>query len=149
MMKEIDEFLEFLIQNESDDRITISKKMKFGFRNYYINFYIDDEPEDKSKNQNQGHSILRSYRIQDSIDIIIDNRNKCIELTYDSGASNIIIEDVELINKWNGILEEYINKDISNRTKNVIERSLSDCYKKDLYRQYQMKKILPDNDESL
>ena len=98
-MKEIDEFLEFLLQNESDERISISKKMKFGYRNYYVNFYIDDEPEDKTKNQNQGYAALRSYRIQDSIDIVIDNRNKCIELTYDSGSSNIIVEDEELINK--------------------------------------------------
>ena len=147
-MKEIDEFLEFLMKNESDDRISISKKMKFGYRNYYVNFYIDDEPEDKSKNQNQVYATLRAYRIQDSIDIVIDNRNKCIELTYDSGSSNIIVEDEELINKWNVILEEYINKDISNKTKGVIEKALSDCYRKDLHRQYQMKKILPD-DESI
>ena len=147
-MKEIDEFLEFLLQNESDERISISKKMKFGYRNYYVNFYIDDEPEDKTKNQNQGYAALRSYRIQDSIDIVIDNRNKCIELTYDSGASNIIVEDEELINKWNGILEEYISRDLPSKTKDVIEKALSDCYKKDLHRQYQMKKILPD-DESI
>jgi hypothetical protein len=145
-MKEIDEFLEFLLQNESDERINISKKMKFGYRNYYVNFYIDDEPEDKTKNQN--HASLRAYRIQDSIDIIIDNRNKCIELTYDSGSSNIIVEDEELINKWNERLEEYISRDMSSKTKDVIEKALSDCYKKDLYRQYQMKKILPD-DESI
>jgi hypothetical protein len=147
-MKEIDEFLEFLMKNESDDRISISKKMKFGYRNYYVNFYIDDEPEDKSKNQNQGYATLRAYRIQDSIDIVIDNRNKCIELTYDSGSSNIIVEDEELINKWNVILEEYISRDLSSKTKDVIEKALSDCYKKDLHRQYQMKKILPD-DESI
>ena len=147
-MKEIDEFLEFLLQNETDERISISKKMKFGYRNYYVNFYIDDEPEDKTKNQNQGYGSLRAYRIQDSIDIIIDNRNKCIELTYDSGSSNIIVEDEELINKWNGILEEYISRDMSSKTKDVIEKALSDCYKKDLHRQYQMKKILPD-DESI
>jgi hypothetical protein len=147
-MKEIDEFLEFLMKNESDERISISKKMKFGYRNYYVNFYIDDEPEDKTKNQNQGYGSLRAYRIQDSIDIIIDNRNTCIDLTYDSGGSNIIVEDEELINKWNDILEEYINKDISNKAKDVIEKALSDCYRKDLHRQYQMKKILPD-DESI
>jgi len=148
MMKEIDEFLEFLMKNESDERISISKKMKFGYRNYYVNFYIDDEPEDKTKNPNQGYGSLRAYRIQDSIDIVIDNRNKCIELTYDSGSSNIIVEDEELINKWNDILEEYINKDISNKAKTAIEKALSDCYQKDLHRQYQMKKILPD-DESI
>jgi hypothetical protein len=147
-MKEIDEFLEFLMKNESDERITISKKMKYGYRNYYINFYIDEEPEDVSVNQNQVYPSLKSYRIQESIDIVIDNRNKCIEMIYDSSENNIIIEDEELINKWNNILEEYINKNISIKAKKVIEKSLSDCYRKDLHRQYQMKKILPD-DESL
>ena len=63
--------------------------------------------------------------------------------------SNIIIEDKDLLNKWNDILEEYINKDISVKTKDVIEKALSSCYNKNLHRTYQMKKILPDNDESL
>ena len=53
----------------------------------------------------------------------------------------------ELINgKWSNILEEYINKDMSTKAKDVIEGALSSCYNKSLHRTYQMKKILPDNE---
>jgi uncharacterized membrane protein YfhO len=142
-MNEIDEFLQFLLENESDERISFSKKMKYGYRYYYVNFNIDEKPEDNNKNQSYG---FRGYRISDSVEIVIDNRNQCVEILYDNGTENIILEDNHLLNKWSEILEEYINKDISKKTKDVIENSLSSCYNKNLYRTYQMKKILPDNE---
>ena len=147
-MREIDEFLHFLLDHESDERISFSKKMKYGYRYYYVNFNIDEKPEEEGKNQSYGHS-LRGFRISDSVEIIIDNRNSCIEMIYDNGMENIIIEDTKLLNKWSDLLEEYINKDISTKTKDAIENALSSCYNKNLHRTYQMKKILPDNDESL
>ena len=147
-MREIDEFLQFLLDHESDERISFSKKMKYGYRYYYISFNIDEKPEEESKNQSYGHS-LRGYRISDSIEVIVDNRNCCVELIHDNGVENIIIEDKQLVDKWSNILEEYINKDASTKVKNVIENALSSCYNKNLHRTYQMKKILPDNDESL
>jgi hypothetical protein len=70
-------------------------------------------------------------------------------MIYDNGVENIIIEDKKLVSKWSDILEEYINRDVSIKTKDVIESALSSCYNKNLHRTYQMKKILPDNDESL
>lgn len=146
-MKEIDEFLHFLLEHESDDRISFSKKMKYGCRYYYISFNIDEKPEEESKNQSFGS--LRGYRISDSVEIIIDNRNCCIEMIYDNGMENIIIEDKKLVDKWSYNLEEYINKDVDSKAKDVIEKTLSSCYNKNLHRTYQMKKILPDNDESL
>lgn len=144
-MKEIDEFLEFLLEHESDDRISFTKKMKYGYRYYYINFNIDEKAEDT--NQSYGtNGAFTSYRISDSIEIIIDNRNGCVEMIYDNGMENIIIEDKDMIDKWNVILESYINKDISEKAKSVIENTLSSCYNKNLHREYQMKKILPDNE---
>lgn len=143
-MKEIDEFLSFLLEHESDSRISISKKMKYGYRYYYVNFSIDEKLEEDD-NQTIKQK-LRMYRISDSVEIVIDNRNGCIEMIYDSGMENIIIEDKNLLDKWSNIIEEYINKDISEKVKNVIETSLSECYEKNLYREYQMKKILPDNE---
>jgi hypothetical protein len=134
-MKEIDEFLHFLMENESDRRIKFSKKMKYGYRYYYITFNIDDEPDTN-----------HIFKITESIDIIVDNRNKYIELVYDHHSSSIIIEDDSLVDKWSQTLEEYINKDISVKITNLIEKSLSSCYEKNLYR---MKKILPEEDESL
>jgi hypothetical protein len=144
-MKEIDEFLYFLLEHESDERISFSKKMKYGYRYYYISFNIDEKPED---DKNQSFGSLRGYRISDSIEIVVDNRNTCIELLHDNGNENIIIEDKELVDKWSNLLEEYINKDVSIKVKHVIENALSSCYNKNLHRTYQMKKILPE-DESL
>jgi hypothetical protein len=146
-MKEIDEFLQFLLEHSEDERIDISKKMKYGQRFYYVSFHIDDKPEEGSKNQSYGS--IRGYRISDSVEVVIDNRNTCIELLHDNGMENIIIEDKQLVDKWSNILEEYINKDVSTKVKDVIENALSSCYNKNLHRTYQMKKILPDNDESL
>jgi hypothetical protein len=146
-MREIDEFLQFLLDHESDERISFSKKMKYGYRYYYINFNIDEKPEPEGKNQSYGS--LRGFRIADSVEIVVDNRNGCIEMIYDNGMENIIIEDKQLLNKWSDILEEYINKDVSMKAKDAIENALSSCYNKNLHRTYQMKKILPDNDESL
>ena len=144
-MKEIDEFLEFLLEHDYDSRVNIQKKMKYGHRFYQISFNIDEPTEDKTIGGNSN----KYYRMSDSLEIIIDNRNECIELVYEHGSSNIIIEDKNMIDKWNVRLEEYINKDLSEKTKSVIENTLSSCYNKNLYREYQMKKILPDNDESL
>lgn len=146
-MKEIDEFLHFLLEHESDERISFSKKMKYGYRYYYINFNIDEKPEEDN-NKNQSFGSLRGYRISDSIEIVVDNRNTCVELIHDNGMENIIIEDKQLVEKWSKLLEEYINKDVSTKVKNVIESALSSCYNKNLLRTYQMKKILPE-DESL
>jgi len=144
-MKEIDEFLQFLLENESDERIDIYKKMKYGYRYYYVSFSIDEKPEEEDNN-NQSYGRLRSFRMSESIDIVIDNRNSCIEITYEHGSENIIYEDKTLVEKWSSILEEYINRNISEKTTNIIEKSLSSCYNKNLYRTYQMKKILPDNE---
>jgi len=130
-MNEIDEFLAFLLEHEYDKRINIKKMMKYGHRFYQISFSID-EIEDKN------------YGISDSLEIIIDNRNECIEILYDGGRSNIIIEDKTMMDKWNAILEDYVNKDLSKKAKSVIKKTLSSCYNKNLYREYQMKKILPD-----
>ena len=44
IMKEIDEFLHFLLEHESDERISFSKKIKYGYRYYYVNFNIDEKP---------------------------------------------------------------------------------------------------------
>ena len=143
-MKEIDEFLQFLLDNESDERIDIYKKMKYGYRYYYVSFSIDEKPEEEDNNQSYGR--LRSFRMSESIDIVIDNRNNCIEITYEHGSENIIFEDKTLVEKWSSILEEYVNRNISEKTTNIIEKSLSSCYNKNLYRTYQMKKILPDNE---
>ena len=133
-MKEIDDFLEFLIEHSHDDRIIISKKVKFGFRHYYITFNIDEEPDNGKR------------RISESVEICIDNRNNCIDVSQHYGDTSIVIEDSELVKKWSEIIENYIEDNNKDRLSGFIEKTLSKCHNKNLYREYQMKKILPNNE---
>lgn len=141
-MKEIDDFLQFLLDHESDERVSFHKKMKYGYRYYYVQFNVDDKPENQTFNPNG----LISTRIIDSVQIIIDNRNSCIELIYNHGSESLIIEDKVLLEKWSSILDEYLSKDINIKIKNVFENALISCHDKGLHREYQMKKILPNNE---
>lgn len=139
-MNEIDDFLQFLFDHNEDDRIEISKEMKYGHRYYYISFNIDEEPEQNANNKNSFNSYTR-----ESIDFCIDNRNVCINITQ-YHEKNIIIEDEKLVKKWSDILEEYIQKENKERLNGFLEKSLAKCYNKNFYREVQMKKILPDNE---
>ena len=137
----VDEILNFIFEHKNDHRISIYKKMKYGFKHYYISFTIDEEPDSK----NNGNTYMR-YR--DSFEISIDNRNKCIEFIY-AGDKNIIIEDDTLLDKWSTKLDEYLSDNLEYKIKSLFENVLSSCYNKNLYREYQMKKIFPEEDESI
>ena len=139
-MELLDEFLTFLLEHSSDPRISISKKIKYGFKYYLIELDIDDDPKD-SKNLPS-----RGYRISDSLEFHIDNRNCCIEIISDSGTKNIIIEDKDLVEKWSTVAEEYINRDLTEKTKFTIEKALNECHNKSLLRDYKMKKIFNSNE---
>lgn len=132
----LDEYIQFLMKNiDKDNRINLNKKMKYGFRHYYLTLTIDEE----NKNQNQG--AIHSYSFRESLEIFFDNRNKCIEINSFTEDS-IIVENVDLLNKWNPILEEYINREVDSKIKKCFEESLMKCSNKSLHREYQMKKIL-------
>ncbi len=136
-MEEIDEILNFLLKNKSDDRISIYKKMKYGYRHYHIDFEIDEE-----------NRTSKSY-YTDHISIEIDNRNNCITMSspyIENKTSSILLENKDLVDKWSSILEEEIDKNLSSNIKNIFEKSLSSCFRKDIYRSYQMRKILGDDD---
>jgi hypothetical protein len=139
-MQNLDKFLQFFIDHKDDDRISISKKMKYGFRYYYISFYIDDDPN--KNNQNYG------FKYRENLEITFDNRNECIEVFGGDEDHPLIIEDKELLKKWSFILEEIVNDNLENRIVNVFEKTLTDCYNKNLHRELQMKKIFKQ-DESL
>ena len=85
-MKKLDKLLDFLMDNLNDDRISVFKKMKYGFRYYYISLYIDEDPNQKS-NHNYG------FRYRDNLEITFDNRNECIEFFGGNEDHPIIIED--------------------------------------------------------
>jgi len=73
--------------------------------------------------------------------ITFDNRNKCIEIDGGNEDYPIIIEDQNLLEKWSNILEEIVNENIEKRIVNIFEKTLEECYNKNLHRELQMKKI--------
>lgn len=137
-MELLDEFLTFLLEHSSDPRISITKKVKYGFKHYLIQLDIDEDPKDLKTLPSRG------YRISDTLEIHVDNRNCCIEVVTNSGTENIIFEDKFLVEKWSTLAEEHINKDLTNKTKSVIENALNECHNKNLLRDYKMKKIFKD-----
>lgn len=139
-MEKLDKFLEFFIENLDDKRISISKKMKYGYRYYYITFIVDEDPVKKSSQH--------IYQYRDNMEVIFDNRNQCIEVFGGDESYPLIVEDKELLTKWSSILEEIINKNLEERVVDVFEKTLNDCYNKNLYRELQMKKLFKE-DESI
>lgn len=150
-MKKIDELIQFLWERRSDDRVFISKDKKYGYRNYYIRMEIDDEPEpvdNSNSNPQIPYGSLRGiYKGYNStLSIHVDNRNNCINIQY---IENLVIEDDTLVQKWSSILEEYILSQNEEVFDTIIERAFSDCYRKDFHRDWKIKKIFEDEDESL
>ena len=130
-MKDLNEFIEFLINHRDDNRIQIYRKMKYGFKHFYIDFFTD-----KEKN---GSTFLRP-----SLSLIIDNRNKCIDISSTDEDQSIIIEDDYLIDYWSSKLDEILSKDLDDKIKSIIETTLISCDNKNLHREYLMKKIIKD-----
>jgi hypothetical protein len=137
MTKEIDEFIKFLMEKNEDERIEIDKEIKYGHKNYFITFDIDDDPNGK---QNQWS------KIKGRITIHFDTRNECVVVTTD--YSSLIFEEKDLLEKWCPIIEEYLKSNLLNNFNKLVDKSLSDCFKKDIYRDWQMRKIIED-DESI
>ena len=140
-MNEIDEFLTFLYDNIEDERIEVSKKMKYGFRHFGINLYLENKEPDTIINSSTGQITENSS--YNSIQILIDCRNNCIELNVNMDEA--VIEDVELTLKWADLLEEYLNNKLENKVSTLINNGLS---KTDLLREYKLKKIIKE-DESI
>jgi hypothetical protein len=133
-MNELNEFLTFLYDNIEDDRIEVSKKMKYGFRHFSINLYLENKSEQEFSYNNTTGQITGSYN---SIQILIDCRNNCIELNVN--MDDVVIEDIELTKKWANLFEEYINKKLEDKVSSLINDGLS---KTDLLREYKLKKII-------
>jgi hypothetical protein len=140
-MNEIDEFLTFLYENIEDERIEVSKKMKYGFRHFGINLYLENKESDTIINSSTGQILTDSS--YNSIRILIDCRNNCIELNVN--MDDVVIEDIDLTQKWADLLEEYLNNKLENKVSTLINNGLS---KTDLLREYKLKKIIKE-DESI
>jgi hypothetical protein len=131
-MKELNNFIEFLISHREDERINLHKKMKYGFKHFYIEFFSDVVDRN-------GNPFLRPQ-----MSIIIDNRNKCIEMNNDHEDLPIVIEDHYLVDFWTTKLDEILNSEIESKIKSLIEKTLISCDNKNLHREYLMKKIIDD-----
>lgn len=140
-MEKVDKFLEFFLDHIDDPRISVSKKIKYGHRYYYINFLIDEDPTN-----NNGQKGMFQYR--ENMEIVFDNRNNCIEIFGGEEGNSLIIENQELLNKWSDILESIVSKNLEDRIIDVFEKTLNECYNKNLHRELQMKKIFKE-DESI
>jgi hypothetical protein len=140
-MNEIDEFLTFLYENLEDKRIEVSKKMKYGFRHFGINLYLENKESDTIINASTGQITESSS--YNSIQVLIDCRNNCIELNVNMDEA--VIENTELTLKWADLLEEYLNNKLENKVSTLINNGLS---KTDLLREYKLKKIIKE-DESI
>lgn len=130
-MNQVNEFIQLLLDNlENDVRITLSKRIKYGCRHYYLSLDIDEDKTQKNQNF-----------FRDVFEIHFDNRNGCIELNgYDEEP--VIIEDLELLKKWSDILEDKISKNLESMIEEKIITSLNACQNKSLLRQYQMRKLI-------
>jgi hypothetical protein len=58
---------------------------------------------------------------------------------------DVVIEDIDLTQKWADLLEEYLNNKLENKVSTLINNGLS---KTDLLREYKLKKIIKE-DESI
>jgi len=138
-MDKLDKFLQFFLDNIGDKRISVSKKMKYGYRFYYINFVVDEDPIKQS---------TQLYQYRENMEVIFDNRNGCIEIFGGDESHSLIVEDKILLEKWSKILENVVSENLEERVVDIFEKTLNDCYKKNLYRELQMKKIFKE-DESV
>ncbi len=129
-MKELESFLKFMLEHKSDERIKIYKKIKYGFQHFFIEFWSDNF--DKNNNK-----IF--YR--PNLTIIIDNRNKCIEIVSEKKDSSMFVENEEIVKKWSKIIDDLIEYELESNITQIIESSLQECDNKNLHREYLMKKI--------
>ena len=131
-MDEINKFLNFINENLDDERISVSKEMKYGYRHYHISVLI------KHEKNSINSKVYNSYN---QLSITLDNRNKCIVISNSENEETITIENEETLNKWSDIFEEYLSRNLDDNVKNMIHDVMSKMSNKDLYREYQMKKI--------
>jgi hypothetical protein len=143
MREELEELFHFLMERKDDERINIQKEIKYGHRNYWITFDIDEEP---SQNNSQNHW----GRITGRLALHFDCRNECIVISSDTTDINsITFEDIDLVKKCSAVIEEHLSSTMQSRFRSMVEHTFSSCHKKDVHRDWKMKKIFDDEDESI
>jgi hypothetical protein len=146
-MEKINELINFLFERKDDERVEITVDKKYGHKNFYIKFTPDSEPDDLN-NQSTFSSMrgVLGFGSYNGLTIHFDIRNECIHIHK---VENYIIEDINLLNKWVEILDNYLKEKFNSKIDSIIDDTFSSCYKKDINREWKMKKIFNDEDESL
>ena len=106
------------------------------------NYYWFQSQTNKYGTYGKQNSIFH----RNSLSIVIDNRNKCIEIESEINDKSLVIEDEEFVNKWSPILDEFLSREITQKISGIIDITLSSCENKNLYRDYKMKKIFKDDE---
>jgi hypothetical protein len=131
-MNELDSFLTHLFNNIESEDITLSKKMKYGYRHYYLNIKVEQQEETEISFSKNGIYIS-------DFTIVIDNRNKCIDIF--SNMDTIVVEDTELVEKWTNIFEQYIQDNLEKTVGDLINNTFTNTNQKGLLRGYKLKKM--------
>jgi len=131
-MNELDSFLTHLFNNIESEDISLLKKMKYGYRHYYLNIKVEQEEETEISFSKNGLYIS-------DFTIVIDNRNKCIDIF--SNMDTIVVEDTELVEKWTNIFEEYIQDNLEKTVGDLINNTFTNTNQKGLLRGYKLKKM--------
>jgi len=135
-MDELEEFLNFIFENLDDPRIEFHKKMKYGFRHYFINLTLK-YPDDNNK-------ISRDSK---TLQIIIDCRNNCIEVGQ--WEELLVFESEELTKKWSDKIEGLYQSRYKNQLIDKITHFFDnvDPSDKDFGRRWKMKDWFNDDEE--
>jgi hypothetical protein len=122
-MTELLEFLNFIKNNISDERIHISKRFKYGFKFYQANIGLPTT---------NGRTIT----------IYLDSRHKVLELSFDYGES-LTFESEDLCIEWCNTLEEEYQKRLPKRFDTMINSFIeeTDLPGKDFWRNWTMDKL--------
>ena len=129
-MKNLENFLDYVIENFDDERIHISKKVKYGFRHYSVSINL---PTKNSRD----------------ITIIVDTKNNTLEVGYDFGI-NVILESQDLTKKWADILEKKYSEDLESKFDSILSDFMSqtEIEGKDFWREWTMKEIFKNDKKS-
>ena len=125
-MDNLNEFLNYVWDNIDDPRISIVKKLKYGYRYYHVDINL---PTTNGRN----------------IGIHTDDRNNVVEISYEYGES-VIIESEELskfwIDRFESVYQERIKENLNKIINSFIEET--DTKGKDFWRDWTMNKLFND-----
>lgn len=146
-MIELEDFLEFILENIDDKRIEFYKKMKFGHRHFYININLKSFEKSRDQNGNIVNSINKISEMK-TLSIIIDCRNNCIE--FGEWENQMIFEDSSLTEKWSNKFEKIYSEKLSEKFNNKIYKFFSevDPTDRDLPRSWKMRDWFNDEKQN-